>query len=156
MRKRLHHREGVALLGRETLGDAGRAGAFGGELQRRGGTVHRKRALRAGRECRKREAPHMSEDVEHARALREARREGMVRALVVEEPRLLPAHQVGHVGRPPAFLTTQVTPVTATSAATSASSRASAQAAFGWTTAASPKRSITTPGSPSASAWTSR
>ena len=48
------------------------------------------------------------------------------------------------------------TPVTARSAATSASRRASAQAAFGCTTAASPKRSMTTPGRPSASAWTSR
>ena len=58
--------------------------------------------------------------------------------------------------RPPAFFTTVATPVTACSASTSAASRTSAQAAFGCTTAASPNRSITTPGSPSASACTSR
>ena len=58
--------------------------------------------------------------------------------------------------RPDAFLSTQAAPVTARTAADSSGSSASAQAALGWITAISPKRSITTPGRPSASAWTSR
>ena len=41
----------------------------------------------------------MAEHVEHTRPPREAGDEGVVRPLVVEEPRLLPARQVGEVGR---------------------------------------------------------
>ena len=42
----------------------------------------------------------MGEDVEHRPPAPEPRREGVVRPLVVEEPGLLPAREVGEVGRP--------------------------------------------------------
>ena len=49
-------------------------------------------------------------------------------------------------------MTTVDTPVTSASAPARSGSIRSAQAALGWITAASPKRSMTTPGKPSASA----
>ena len=58
--------------------------------------------------------------------------------------------------RPKPFITMVDTPVTSARAADRSSSIRSAQAALGWITAASSKRSMTVPGSPSASAWTSR
>ena len=52
------------------------------------------------RKRRQSEPADMGKHVQHPRALRQPRGKGMVRTLVEEQPCLLPAHQIGHIGGP--------------------------------------------------------
>ena len=143
-RKRL---EGIALPGRRSAPprpSPPRPRPASASAGRR--AVHRQHRRRTRGQRGQAEAADMGEDIEHPPARRKPRREGVVVALVEEQPGLLPADQVGQIdarrssapgparprsprsttvssaspssprARPVPFFTTAVTPVTATSA----------------------------------------
>mmetsp|Transcript_23430 Transcript_23430/g.41138 ORF Transcript_23430/g.41138 Transcript_23430/m.41138 type:complete len:305 (-) Transcript_23430:3304-4218(-) len=62
--------------------------------------IHTECRSRPARQCRQTKTAHMGKHIQHACALRHRFGKGMVGTLVIEQSRLLPAGDIGHINRP--------------------------------------------------------